>query len=242
MPLIKVKWVWARMGGWKYMMSKRPYEEKEKCIFTQFYLNGVCFDLTLNQGECCINSKIPDFDICIACLRFLKRLGYFQLRRTFRFLEKGRLSRSLKKKKIPPKILKNSENKNTDTTFKDRSHATNWPLQWMSGVLGSNVFHGDLQWWYLWWCWWWQLDSSLIFLWIEKRPSEVSSCCGQSQRTSWHPPTRRQRAMSLRRHFATKRFFHFDVRPSHNNFTIPASALANAQSEYFHLPRKFGFC
>ena len=84
MPLIKVKWVWARMGGWKYMMSKRPYEEKEKCIFIQFYLNGVCFDLTLNQGECCINSKIPDFDICIACLRFLKRLGYFQLRRTFR--------------------------------------------------------------------------------------------------------------------------------------------------------------
>ena len=94
------------------MMSKRPYEEKEKCIFTQFYLNGVCFDLTLNQGECCINSKIPDFDICIACLRFLKRLGYFQLRRTFRFLEKGRLSRSLKKKS--PKI---SEKKNTGNNF-----------------------------------------------------------------------------------------------------------------------------
>ena len=101
------------------MMSKRPYEEKEKCIFTQFYLNGVCFDLTLNQGECCINSKIPDFDICIACLRFLKRLGYFQLRRTFR------KTFEISKKKIPPKILKNSENKNTDTTFKDRSHATN---------------------------------------------------------------------------------------------------------------------
>ena len=97
MPLIKVKWVWARMGGWKYMMSKRPYEEKEKCIFTQFYLNGVCFDLTLNQGECCINSKIPDFDICIACLRFLKRLGYFQLRRTFR------KTFEISKKKNPPK-------------------------------------------------------------------------------------------------------------------------------------------
>ena len=130
------------------------------------------WDLILNPRECHnINLKMSDLDICIACSRFLKRFGDFQLRWTFRFRPKTKLCDFWDPQNVrEPTFEKCHTLALTLCLYAPQEFLTEMPFMVTTMIL-DFVGRGDCN----------DLDdngglSRLSFLWREKRSSEVSSC------------------------------------------------------------------
>ena len=107
---------------------------------------------------------MSDLDICVACLRFLKRFSDFQLRWTFRFAKRRnfvtfeilKMSGSTLLKNITRSLphfyasmhLKNSWQQHY-SWWRQWSGCRGTELEWWSGFCGTR--------WRQWsrWCWWW---------------------------------------------------------------------------------------